>query len=145
MQENALHGWRLSNSQHMSMSGYPAKTESMAFTRTGKWLATSGAGPIILWPFSGDGPMGKAPTELAGDAEIACTVVASHPQQEAVAAGFSDGSVVLADIPSARILPVAGPNAGRGPISALAWSDDGITLAFGSETGFAALVDFAKR
>jgi hypothetical protein len=62
-----------------------------------------------------------------------------------VAAGFSDGSVVLADIASARILPVAGPNSGRGPVSALAWSGDGATLAFGTETGFAALVDFAKR
>ena len=27
MQENALHGWRLSDNQHMRMSGYPAKTE----------------------------------------------------------------------------------------------------------------------
>ena len=31
-----------------------------------------------------------------------------------------------------------------GAISALAWSDDGTTLALGSETGFAALVDFSK-
>jgi WD40 repeat protein len=145
MQENALHGWRLSDGQHMSMSGYPAKTGSMAFTRSGKWLATSGAGPIIVWPFAGDGPMGKAPTELAGRDDVACTVVACHPQHEAVVAGFADGSVVLADIPAARILAVAGPNAGRGPVSALAWSGDGATLAFGTETGFAALVDFAQR
>jgi WD40 repeat protein len=145
MQENALHGWRLSDGQHMNMSGYPAKTDSMAFTRTGKWLATSGAGPIIVWPFSGDGPLGKAPTELAGADNVACTVVACHPQHEAVAAGFSDGSVVLADIASSRILPVAGSGSGRGPVSALAWSGDGATLAFGTETGFAALVDFAQR
>ena len=145
MQENTLHGWRLSDGQHMSMSGYPAKTDSMAFTRSGKWLATSGADSIILWPFSGGGPMGKAPTELAGGAGAPCTVVACHPQQETVAAGFCDGSVVLADIASARILPVAGPNSGRGPVSALTWSGDGATLAFGTESGFAALVDFAKR
>jgi WD40 repeat protein len=63
--------------------------------------------------------------------------------QEAVAAGFTDGLVVLADINSARILPVAGP--GRGPVSALAWSPDGTHLAFGTETGFAAVVDFSKR
>jgi hypothetical protein len=87
--------------------------------------------------------MGKAPTELAGGDEAMCTAVACHPQQEAVAAGFSDGLVVLADIPSARILPVAAP--GRGPVSALAWSPDGSRLAFGAETGFAAVVDFSKR
>ncbi len=143
MQENALHGWRLSDGQHMRMSGYPTKTQAMSFTKGGKWLATSGAESIVLWPFTGGGPMGKAPTELAGGDTAICTFVASHPVQEAVAGGFSDGLVVLADIPSARILPVAGT--GRGPVSAMAWSADGSRLAFGTETGFAAVVDFSKR
>ena len=41
MQENALHGWRLADGQHMRMTGYPGKTQSLGFTRNGKWLATS--------------------------------------------------------------------------------------------------------
>jgi WD40 repeat protein len=143
MQENALHGWRLSDGQHMRMTGYPGKTRTLSFTKNGKWLATSGADAIVLWPFFGGGPMGKPPTELAGGDGVTCTQVACHPVQEAVAAGFADGLVVLADINSARILPVAGP--GRGPVSALAWSPDGTHLAFGTETGFAAVVDFSKR
>ncbi len=143
MQENSLHGWRLSDGQHMRMSGYPAKTESMGFTKSGKWLATAGAESIVLWPFTGGGPMGKTPTELAGGDTQQCTRVACHPQHEAVAAGFADGLVVLADVVSGRILPVAGP--GRGSVSALAWSPDGAQLAIGTETGFAALVDFSKR
>ena len=143
MQENSLHGWRLSDGQHMRMSGYPTKTQAMSFTRNGKWLATSGAESIVLWPFTGGGPMGKSPTEMAGGDTAFCTFVACHPQHEAVAGGFSDGLVVLADIPSSRILPVAGT--GRGPVSALAWSPDGSRLAFGTETGFAAVVDFSKR
>ena len=143
MQENALHGWRLSDGQHMRMSGYPAKTAALAFTRSGKWLATSGAESIVLWPFTGGGPMGKSPSELAGGDETQCTFIATHPQQEAVAAGFSDGLVVLADIPGSKILPVAAT--GRGSVSAMAWSADGTKLAFGTETGFAAVVDFAKR
>jgi WD40 repeat protein len=143
MQENALHGWRLADGQHMRMSGYPAKTESMSFSRNGKWLATSGAESIVMWPFFGGGPMGKAPTELAGGDDVQCTRVAFHPQSEMVAAGFSDGLVVVADVPSQRILPMAAP--GRGPVSALAWSPDGTRLAFGTEQGFAALVDLSKR
>ncbi len=143
MQENALHGWRLSDGQHMRMSGYPAKTAALAFTRSGKWLATSGAESVVLWPFTGGGPMGKSPTELAGGDETLCTFIAPHPQQEAVAAGFSDGLVVLAEIGSSRILPVAAT--GRGSVSAMAWSPDGTKLAFGTETGFAAVVDFTKR
>ena len=143
MQENSLHGWRLSDGQHMRMSGYPAKTQAMSFTRNGRWLASSGADTVVIWPFHGGGPMGKAPTELAGGDNVVCTAVACHPQNELVAAGFADGLVVLADIASARILPVALP--GQGSVSALAWSGDGARLAFGTETGFAAVIDLSKR
>ena len=143
MQENSLHGWRLADGQHMRMSGYPAKTQSFGFTRSGKWLVTAGADTVVLWPFFGGGPMGKPPTEMAGGDNVLCTRVAAHPQHEVVAAGFADGLVILADIASERILPVAAP--GQGSVSALAWSSDGARLAFGTETGFAALVDLSKR
>jgi WD40 repeat protein len=143
MQENALHGWRLPDGQHMRMSGYPAKTESLSYTKGGKWLATSGADAMVLWPFFGGGPMGKAPMELAGGDGVICTRVAAHPVNEMVAGGFADGLVVLADIGSSRILPVVPP--GNGPITALAWDRHGTNLVVGTETGFAAIVDFAKR
>jgi WD40 repeat protein len=143
MQENALHGWRLSDNQHMRMSGYPSKTASMSFTRNGKWLATSGADAMVLWPFFGGGPMGKAPIELAGGDGVVCTRVAAHPRDEMVAGGFADGLVVLADVNSSRVLPVAPP--GKGPVSALVWSPNGSQLAVGTENGFAAIIDLAKR
>ena len=144
MQENSLHGWRLADGQHMRMSGYPSKTESLSFSRNGRWLASAGADTVVLWPFFGGGPMGKAPLELAGGDGVLCTRVAFQGQQELLAAGFSDGLVVIAEVTSERILPVAMP-AGHGPVTALAWSADGSKLAFGTETGFAALVDLAKR
>ncbi len=143
MQENALHGWRLSDGQHMRMSGYPSKTESLSFTKGGKWLATSGADALVLWPFFGGGPMGKAPMELAGGDGVICTRVAAHPANEMVAGGFADGLVVLADVGSSRILPVVPP--GNGPITALAWDRHGTNLVVGTENGFAAIIDFAKR
>ncbi len=143
MQENALHGWRLTDGAHMRMSGYPGKTKSMSFSAKGRWLATAGAESIVCWPFTGDGPMGRAPAELAGGDGVTVTRVACHPEHQIVAGGYADGMVVLAEIESGTVLPVAAP--GRGPVSALAWDPTGRWLAFGTETGFAALVDFAPR
>lgn len=142
MQENALHGWKLPDGQHMRMSGYPAKPESIGFTRSGRWLASAGAEAIILWPFFGGGPMGKAPLELAAG-ETIIKRVACHPQHDVVAAGYADGSVVVADIGRERVLPIAA--AGRGAVSALGWSADGAFLGFGTETGFVAIVDFSRK
>ena len=142
MQENALHGWKLPDGQHMRMSGYPAKTQSISFTRNGKWMASSGADAMVLWPFFGGGPMGKAPVELAGGDGIICTQVACHPREEFVAGGFADGLVVVADINSSRIVPMVPP--GHGAVSTLAWSHDGGRLAFGTEAGFAGVVDTSR-
>ena len=143
MQENALHGWRLSDGQHMRMSGYPAKTLSMSFSRTGKWLATSGADSIVIWPFFGGGPMGKAPTELAGGDNTLCHAVAFNPREDHCAGGFADGLVVLVDPARSRVVPVAPP--GTGAVSTLGWSPDGGYLAIGGEQGFAAIIDFTAR
>ncbi len=143
MQENALHGWKLPDGQHMRMSGYPAKTTSLSFTRNGRWMASSGADAMVLWPFFGGGPMGKAPLELSGGDGIICNQVACHPKEELVAGGFADGLVVVSDIASSRVLPVSPP--GHGAVSTLAWNADGTRLALGTETGFAAIVDFAKH
>ena len=127
----------------MRMSGYPTKTHFLSFTAKGRWLATSGAESIVLWPFHGDGPMGKPPMELAGGDGVMCTAVASHPQHEVVAAGFDDGLLLIAEVASGKVVPVAPP--GQGAISALAWNASGSRLAFGTETGFAGTVDLSGR
>lgn len=145
MQEPALHGWRLTDGQHMRMSGYPAKTRSVSFSARGRWLATAGAESVVLWPFFGGGPMGKAPTEIAGGDAVICTAVACHPQHEVVAAGFADGLVLMAEIASGKVVPVAAPREGGGPVSALSWNAAGTHLAFGTEAGFAAVLDLARR
>ncbi|MEJ0048506.1 MAG: hypothetical protein WDN04_22120 [Rhodospirillales bacterium] len=58
------------------------ENESFGFTRNGKWLASSGADGIVLWPFFGGGPLGKPPVELAPIEGVLCTRVACHPKDE---------------------------------------------------------------
>jgi WD40 repeat protein len=143
MQENALHGWRLADGQHMRMSGYPAKSDSMGFTKNGKYLASSGADAVVVWPFFGGGPMGKPPRELAQLPDRLCTRVACHPRDDVVAAGYNNGTVVLTDIATKNVVLVS--TGGQGSISALAWSPAGTHLAFGTDEGFAAIVDLLPR
>ncbi len=143
MQENALHGWRLADGHHMRMSGYPAKSDSIGFTRNGRWLASSGADSIVLWPFFGGGPMGKPPLELAQIEGVLCTRCAVHPTADVVAAGYSNGIVLLADIATRSVhrLTTAGQHGSSDPISAIAWHPAGTSLAYGTEAGRAAILN----
>jgi WD40 repeat protein len=141
MQEPMLHGWRLVDRQHMRMSGYAARVTSFDWSTGGRWLATSGANQIILWPFATkDGPMGKQPRLLA-PAEQRVEVVACHPRQDIVAAGYSDGMVLLVRIEDGAEILAKKP--GDAPVTALAWGADGTLMAFATESGEAGIVDLA--
>ncbi len=140
MQENALHGWRLlPDKGHMRMSGYPAKTRSLSWSHDGKWLATSGADAVIVWPFdSREGPMGKAPREC-GVRPARVARVAFHPKGYVLAAAYEDGCVLLIRLTDASELLVrrAVPESG---VTALAWDEAGQRLAFGCEDGAAGVL-----
>ncbi len=139
MQENVLHGWRLQDSRHMRMTGYPAKTRSLSWSHDGAWLATSGADAAVVWPFKDkDGPMGKAPREC-GVREARATSVAFHPKALVVAIGYADGAVLLCRLADAAEIPVRLP--GDGPISAIAWDATGARLLYGLESGAAGLLN----
>jgi len=141
MQEPMLHGWRLVDRQHMRMSGYAARVTSFGWTVGGRWLATSGATQLILWPFqSKDGPMGKQPRLLA-PSEHRIVVIACHPKQDIVAAGYGDGMLLLVRIEDGAEILAKKP--GDAPVTALAWSADGMLLAWGTESGEAGIIDLA--
>ncbi len=142
MQEPMLHGWRLVDRQHMRMSGYAARVTSFGWTVGGRWLATSGSTQLIIWPFqTKDGPMGKTPRLLA-PSEHRIEVVACHPKQDIVAAGYGDGMVLLARIEDGAEILAKKP--GEAPVTALAWSSDGTLLAFGTEGGDAGVINLAS-
>jgi WD40 repeat protein len=141
MQEPMLHGWRLVDRQHMRMSGYAARVMSFDWSAGGRWLATSGSAQIILWPFqTKEGPMGKQPRLLA-PAESRVEVVACHRRQDIVATGYGDGMVLLVRIEDGAEILAKKP--GEAPVTALAWSADGLLLAWGAEDGAAGVVDLS--
>ena len=138
MHEPALHGWRLADGKHMRMTGYPSRVKSMAWGAGGKFLATSGADMVIMWPFVGkDGPMGKEPAMLA-PLQAKVTAVACHPKQDILAAGYEDGTVLMVRMHDGAEILVR--RNGTPPIVALAWNANGTWLAFSDETGAAGLL-----
>jgi WD40 repeat protein len=142
MQEPMLHGWRLVDAKHMRMSGYAARVRSMSWTADGAFLATGGSDQLILWPFSSkDGPMGKQPTLLAPHAKKVA-VVACHPKQPVVAAGYEDGLVLLVRLDDGAEVLAHSSDLDT-PVTALAWSHDGLRLAFACEDRVAGVVDLA--
>jgi len=139
MHEPALHGWRLADNRHMRMSGYPSRVRSMSWSVGGKGLATSGAETVIVWPFtSKDGPMGKEPAMLA-PLQARVTAVACHPKNDIMAAGYSDGTVLMIRLEDGAEILVR-RNKGA-PVTALAWNAKGTLLAFADEEGDAGLLE----
>jgi WD40 repeat protein len=138
MHEPALHGWRLADSRHMRMSGYPGRVRSMSWSAGGKFLATSGADAVILWPFaSKDGPMGKEPAMLA-PLSARVSAVACHPKQDILAAGYGDGTILMVRLEDGAEILVR--RNGTPPVAALAWNAKGTLLAFADEEGDAGLL-----
>ena len=139
MHEPALHGWRLADARHMRMTGYPGRVRSMSWSAGGKALATSGADAVIMWPFaSKDGPMGKEPAMLA-PLQARVAVVACHPKQDILAAGYSNGTVLMVRLHDGAEILVR--RNGPAPVAALAWNAKGTLLAFAAEDGDAGLLE----
>jgi WD40 repeat protein len=139
MHEPALHGWRLADNRHMRMTGYPGRVKSMSWSADGKFLATSGADAVIMWPFaSKDGPMGKEPAMLA-PMQARVTSVACHPKQGVLAVGYSDGTILMVRLEDGAEILVR--RNGTPPVAAIAWNAKGTWLAFADEEGNAGLLE----
>jgi WD40 repeat protein len=140
MQENQLHGWRLSDGKDMRMGGYPAKIKSVAFFDKGNLLVTAGANGAVVWPFAGaGGPMGKEAAEIGFSRDSLVVRVAGIESLPVALAGQDDGKIWAAHMRTGRIETLKAEKGAA--ISALAVSPDGRRLAWGDEDGEAGVLD----
>jgi hypothetical protein len=68
------------------------------------------------------------------------SAVACHPKQEFMAAGYSDGTVLIIRYEDGAEILVR--RNGSDPVSALGWNAKGTLLAFGTEDGDAGMMEF---
>lgn len=82
--------------------------------------------------------MGKEPTMLA-PLQARVTAVACHPKNDILAAGYSNGVVLMVRLNDGAEILVR--KDGGEPVSALAWNAKGTMLAFAAEDGDAGLLE----
>ena len=94
----------------------------------------------MIWPFKEkDGPMNKQPREVASR-KAKVSRVAFNPKALLLALGFDDGWILLVRLNDGSELLVRRPDEDRTPVTALAWSADGVRLLFGTQGGEAGLL-----
>jgi WD40 repeat protein len=134
MQDNDLHGWRLTDAKDMRMGGYPVKIKSLTFFANGKLMATSGANGAVVWPFlKTNGPMGEEASEINAVEDSMVSVVSGAAEDTLLAAGLEDGRVWLAELQTEGIDWIK-PEKGA-TITALSLSNEANRIIFGDEDG----------
>lgn len=134
-QDSSIHLWRLWSGDDLSMHGYPAKIDQLAFRHDSRWMASACLGELTIWDFSGKGPAGSRPAEgNAHDRHIAA--LAWQPGTKVIATGGADGRLALWSSPRRQGQELTPTTVVEGTgISRLAWSPDGTRLAVGRGDG----------
>lgn len=133
MQEGALHMWNVALKRDYQMRGYWNKPTQMVWSSDRKWLATSGAEAVVVWPFDKGGPDGREALQLGWSNSALVTALASHPTEPVLAAGFGDGAVLMIDLVSRKAFNATAPSGHA--VTAIAFSPDGDSLVAGTENG----------
>ena len=135
MQENQIHGWRINDKADLAMRGYPAKIKSFTWVGDTPYLVTSGSNDAVCWPFDGkEGPMGRKPVCVANGGKELVTFVKALKGEKAVFTGFTDGSVLLAEIDESK-KPIMIRSSTGSEVSTIAMSSDNSQILIGDMKG----------
>ncbi|TCR87775.1 hypothetical protein [Rhizobium sp. BK376] len=130
--------------RNVVLGDFPAPVRSVTWSAQEKVLIAAGAYRIAGWsmktpPFD-DNATGALATGRVG--LVLVDAVAAQPEGRLVAAGRSNGQVVVAPIGSGEELVV---RPAGGPVTALQWTRDGRHLAMGDALGNVAIATFPAQ
>jgi WD40 repeat protein len=114
------------------MRGYGTKITLTSFSANSRLLATGADQQVIVWDFSGGGPEGSEPVQLASHT-ARLTQLAFQPQGPLLVSGARDRRVALWR-PSVSADP-QDADLCSDEVTLLRWSNDGQQLAVGDASG----------
>lgn len=132
LQEGSVHYWNIAAGTQSQMRGYGTKVTLTSFSANSRLLATGADQQVIVWDFSGGGPEGSEPVQLASHT-ARLTQLAFQPQGPLLVSGARDRRITLwrpalgADPQDADLY--------SGEVTLLRWSSDGQQLAVGDASG----------
>lgn len=126
------------------VGGFPSPVRTVCWSLPENALFASGAFRIAGWsmtaPPLGGETSGALETGRAG--LVAVETLAAHPKKKLIAAGYANGRITIAQIGARDELLVRPLGS---PVTALAWSGDGLHLAVGTVDGTAAIITFPAQ
>ncbi|MFM7534481.1 MAG: WD40 repeat domain-containing protein [Acidimicrobiales bacterium] len=135
-QDSSIHLWRLWSGDELSMSGYPAKIEHLAFRDDSQWMASACLDELTVWDFSGRGPKGTRPaTGNAHGRHISCLVW--EPAGTRLLTGGADGRLALWPSPRSVKQPLTPDDVCDGDvaIATVVWHPAGGSILVGRADG----------
>ena len=135
-QDASIHLWRLWSGDDLTMSGYPAKLEHLAFRDDSHWMASACLDELTVWDFSGSGPTGRQPAAgSAHDRHISC--LAWEPGGSRLLSGGADGRLVLWPSPTTTKRPLRPDSIAEGDVAVacVAWHPAGHGVLVGRADG----------
>lgn len=140
-QDRAVHVLDLDAQNVFTLAGLPASAAQLAWTGDSKFLVTTGAGAVLMWPVPECFSDRPAPLVAAPQEEAALAAVAVNPAIPFLAAGFDNGRVILVE--TVRLAALDLDHQFAAPVSCLAWSRDGRRLVCADEEGEVVALDLA--
>ena len=131
-QDNSVHVWKLWSGEDMEMVGYPAKVQHLSWDAGSRNLAVGNLEELMVWDFSGKGPVGTRPKSMEG-VERRISALRYQHGGPLLATGGADGMLALWR-PRKRNRMLCRTNTGS-EISRLAWSKDDQFLLVSTAAG----------
>ncbi len=143
-QDRELHVWDLATERDYRLGGFQTKVKSIGWTGDSSHFYASGADVVVAWPLAGE-PNAIPPKEIGYAHGATISAVAPLGAADAIAAGYSNGSVILGEVKKGTAKVLCPP--GTAAVTAIvAGADQNRAVAhFGRSDGVVGTVRSAAR